>query len=263
VQGSLIGVGPALRKARERRGVTIDEASRGTKLRPDALSAMEDERFDELLGEVYVRGGLRTYATYLGLDADKVLDAYAGASGVRPPPPPDPPEGILHKVSAARRRDNYRLAIGLAVVLVVAGIAFGVVSDRNSAPVAARFPAARPADADPSNVVVSVAASHRVEAVVTVDGVQLAPVTIQPGESRTFQGEQFLTLRLGKGGASVAVNGTDLGVVGSTNHPWQGTFSPTSIASPQPSAPTTGSRDGASGPTGSRASGGAGTNGAP
>jgi hypothetical protein len=217
---------------------------------------MEDERFDELLGEVYVRGGLRTYATYLGLDADKVLDAYAGASGVRPPPPPDPPEGILRRVGAARRRDNYRLAIALVGVLVVAGIAFGVLSNRSSAPVAVRLPAAQPADADPSNVVVSVAATHRVQAVLTIDGVEQPAITIQPGESRTFQAEEFLTLRLAKGGARVAVNGTDLGPVGSSDHPWQGTFSPTSIASPRPT--TTRGSTGASGSTGSGAADGSG-----
>src|SRR4249919_3263646 len=89
LQDATIGVGPALRKAREHRGLTLDEAARDTKLRTDLLSALEDESFDALLGDVYVRGALRTYAQYLGLSPDKVVAAYARhAEDPEPPPPP-------------------------------------------------------------------------------------------------------------------------------------------------------------------------------
>ncbi|HEY7514717.1 MAG TPA: helix-turn-helix domain-containing protein, partial [Vicinamibacteria bacterium] len=53
---ALIGLGSALRKARERRGVTLDAASRDTKLSVEHLRALEAEDFDALLGDVYVRG---------------------------------------------------------------------------------------------------------------------------------------------------------------------------------------------------------------
>src|SRR5205085_4395634 len=59
------GVGTALRAAREEQGLSIEEASRDTKLRSDQLQALEDERFERLLGDVYVRGSLRSYARYL------------------------------------------------------------------------------------------------------------------------------------------------------------------------------------------------------
>ncbi|MGZ5300074.1 MAG: helix-turn-helix domain-containing protein, partial [Actinomycetota bacterium] len=52
----MIGVGSALRKARERRGITLDAASRDTKLHIDQLQALEAEDFEALLGDVYVRG---------------------------------------------------------------------------------------------------------------------------------------------------------------------------------------------------------------
>ncbi len=75
------GIGPALRRARLLRNKSIEEASRETRIRAEYLQAMERERFDDLLGEVYARGFLRTYAAYLGLDADKVVAVYAGGSG--------------------------------------------------------------------------------------------------------------------------------------------------------------------------------------
>jgi Helix-turn-helix domain len=255
VQGSLIGVGPALRKARERRGVTVDEASRGTKLRADALDALEDERFDALLGEVYVRAALRTYSTYLGLDAEKVLEAYVRGSGARPPPPPEPPEGIRRAIDAARRRGDYAVAIAIVVVIAVAAAALGVLSNRSFAPAAARLRTVSPADAHPSTVIVSVAATHRVQAVVTIDGVQQRAILIQPGESRTFEAEEFLSLRLAHGGARLAVNGTDYGVVGTPEDAWEGTFSPTSIASPSVPGVTGAPSGTVSGSSGSGASG--------
>jgi len=54
-------VGPALRKARQARGVSIAEASRDTRIREQFIRALEGEDFDRLLGDVYVRGALRTY----------------------------------------------------------------------------------------------------------------------------------------------------------------------------------------------------------
>lgn len=235
MQGSLIGVGPALRKARERRRVSVDEASRGTKLRADVLEALEDERFDALLGEVYVRGALRTYAGYLGLDPDRVLAAYSSAAGVEAPPPPEPPNQIRRAIGAARRRDNHLLAAVVVVVLVVAAAGFGLLSVRNSAPSHATLPVSGSPATSAPNVIVGVAASRRVNATVVADGVEQPAVTLQAGETRTFQAEEFLTIRLSPGGvASVSVNGSEFGTVGSTKRPWEETFSPTSIADPTP-----------------------------
>ena len=81
MQDSMIGVGSALRKARERRGITLDAASRDTKLHIDQLRALESEDFEALLGDVYVRGSLRTYSQYLGLSPDKVIGGVCTSRG--------------------------------------------------------------------------------------------------------------------------------------------------------------------------------------
>ena len=93
------GVGSALQRARAVRGLSLDEAARDTRLRVDQLDALEREDFDVLPGEVYVRASLRTYANYLGLDADKVSDAYARTAAAAEPAPP-PARGVV----AAKRR---------------------------------------------------------------------------------------------------------------------------------------------------------------
>src|SRR5436190_3905230 len=116
---SAIGVGSALRRARAIREISFDDASRDTRLRIDQLRALENEDFDALGGEVYARAVLRTYAQYLGLNADKVLGVYGRhAEDPAPPPPPSKLGRVERAIAATRIRDNQRfLLIAAAVVL--------------------------------------------------------------------------------------------------------------------------------------------------
>src|SRR5664279_5287605 len=69
-------VGERLRDARETRGVDLFRVERDTKIRTKYLAALEDGDFTDLPGDVYARGFLRNYASYLGLDADDVEEEW-------------------------------------------------------------------------------------------------------------------------------------------------------------------------------------------
>jgi cytoskeleton protein RodZ len=69
-------IGNSLREARLRRGVEIVQAEQGTKIRGKYLRALEEERFEQLPAETYIKGFLRTYADYLGLDGQLYVDEY-------------------------------------------------------------------------------------------------------------------------------------------------------------------------------------------
>ena len=69
-------IGASLRDARQRRGLDFPEVERGTKIRAKYLRALEDETFLILPSETYVKGFLRTYAEYLGLDGQPFVDEY-------------------------------------------------------------------------------------------------------------------------------------------------------------------------------------------
>jgi len=60
-----------LQAAREARGVDLFRVERDTKIRMKYLTAMEQGDFAELPADVYARGFLRNYASYLGLDPDE------------------------------------------------------------------------------------------------------------------------------------------------------------------------------------------------
>src|ERR687886_494788 len=69
-------IGNSLREARLRRKVDFAQAEQATKIRGKYLRALEDEQFEVLPAETYVKGFLRTYAEYLGLDGQLYVDEY-------------------------------------------------------------------------------------------------------------------------------------------------------------------------------------------
>jgi hypothetical protein len=69
-------IGNSLREARVRRGIDFAQAELATKIRGKYLRALEDEQFALLPAETYVKGFLRTYAEYLGLDGQLYVDEF-------------------------------------------------------------------------------------------------------------------------------------------------------------------------------------------
>jgi transcriptional regulator with XRE-family HTH domain len=70
-------IGERLEEARKKKGISLREAAEATKIRGDYLSQFENNRFDINLTEIYVRGFLRSYANYLKLSGEKILNDYA------------------------------------------------------------------------------------------------------------------------------------------------------------------------------------------
>jgi cytoskeleton protein RodZ len=69
-------IGNSLREARTRRTLGLAQAEQATKIRAKYLRALEEEHFDVLPAQTYVKGFLRTYADYLGLDGQLYVDEY-------------------------------------------------------------------------------------------------------------------------------------------------------------------------------------------
>jgi cytoskeletal protein RodZ len=92
-------IGNSLREARVRQGIDYPTAESGTRIRTRYLRAMEDEDFDLLPDPSYVRGFLRAYASYLGIDPALVLDEYESRYGV-----------LAHALSPEGRRRAQRRA---------------------------------------------------------------------------------------------------------------------------------------------------------
>ena len=68
-----MAIGQKLEDARNRKGISIREASESTKIRGDFLSSFEAGNFDINLPEVYLRGFIRVYARFLGIDPESAV----------------------------------------------------------------------------------------------------------------------------------------------------------------------------------------------
>src|SRR5207302_9187749 len=69
-------IGSSLREARLRQALDFPEIEQAIKIRGKYLRALEDEQFDVLPAQTYVKGFLRSYAEYLGLDGQLYVDEF-------------------------------------------------------------------------------------------------------------------------------------------------------------------------------------------
>jgi cytoskeleton protein RodZ len=123
------GIGERLRSAREALGLSLEEIENVTRIRRSFLVALEQESFDVLPGPAYARGFLRTYASYLGIPSEDVLDLYPSPSiGARSGP-------ILHRESSVEVRITpgtrlspaRRALVGAGILVALAVVVIGVV----------------------------------------------------------------------------------------------------------------------------------------
>jgi DnaJ-class molecular chaperone len=68
--------GSDLKKIRDELGVSLEEIAEVVKVRMVYLRAIEEDRFEKTPSRIFLKGFLRAYAQYIGLDADTVASRY-------------------------------------------------------------------------------------------------------------------------------------------------------------------------------------------
>jgi hypothetical protein len=218
------------------RGKSIEEAARETRIRAEYIEALEIEEFDALLGDVYVRGSLRSYSTYLGLDPSKVLTIYNRHFGepqptlphVAPAPIRSPRSPHPHLPQLVRQHASWAFLIAVALLVFAVFAAAGLLSRSRGVPAAGALPTgSQSIDVQPAVVKVAIRASQMVRVTITADGRVAFQGVLHKDEARTFQGNQFIRVEMEKGGvAAFTVNGHDIGKPGSTKSPFSAQYGP-------------------------------------
>lgn len=124
----MFDIGNSLREARERQGLGYPEIELATKIRAKYIRALEEEDFTSIPGDAYIRGFLRTYAEYLGLDGDVYVDEYASRfiTSWRDELPPRPER---RRIRTRERPIGRRVVLlVLAGIVLVAGLVFAAFS---------------------------------------------------------------------------------------------------------------------------------------
>ncbi|MDQ4149443.1 MAG: DUF4115 domain-containing protein [Actinomycetota bacterium] len=228
-------IGGRLSDAREALPASLYEASRETKIRVDFLEAMERDDFDFVSGGLYVRGMLRSYVRWLGLDEESIIAEYDRLNESKPEPSIATMIAKPAEVAPKQKRPQWVIAgVAAASILLILSLIgvmgpMGNVAPPPSAPAEVQV---RPTNT-PSGPGLNVA-----EAPINVDGVKLKlqvvddrcwiaayldgndrqaafQGTLEPGDEKTFQAEDQVKLVIGNLGAvRINLNGRDLGTPG-------------------------------------------------
>ena len=111
-----ITVGGLLRTSREDRHIDLDAVVKATKVRRHYLEALENEEWEKLPSRVFVKGFVRSYAEFLGLDTETVVEDYQKAA----PRERYQPQALQ---SITTRSTMWRRIIGISfLVLVLIGV---------------------------------------------------------------------------------------------------------------------------------------------
>lgn len=117
-------IGPALREARERRGLAFGDVEADTAIRTRYIRALEEEQFHVLPGPTYTKGFLRAYADYLGLDGQLFIDEFNSrhhdARAPQEQPIASQPRSRPHH--RRQRRESSLVMIVLAAIVAVSAL---------------------------------------------------------------------------------------------------------------------------------------------
>jgi hypothetical protein len=112
-------LGEFLRRERELRHIDLDEVAEATKISRRYLEAIEEDQYDRLPGEAFVRGFIRSYVKYIGLDPAETMLMYEQARFTQ-----DSIPARMVRMPPARLASKPRLLLWLlgAALVVVGGI---------------------------------------------------------------------------------------------------------------------------------------------
>src|SRR5437773_7121653 len=105
-------IGQYQRRHREGRSMSVEEVSRVTRIPVGNLERLENDHFDDLPGEVFVRGFLKAYARAVSLPMEEVLARYTASRRVALVTP-------LPISAPSRRSQGKRFGVAIAFVLLL------------------------------------------------------------------------------------------------------------------------------------------------
>lgn len=117
-------LGEILKAARKKKELSLDQVEEETKVRAKYLKALEEERFDDLPGNVYALGFLNKYIDFLELNKSQLINLFKLERGA---------EKDTDKILVKRQIKDFTFSItpknltATAVILAVLGIIFYIV----------------------------------------------------------------------------------------------------------------------------------------
>lgn len=125
----MIEIGNALKEARTKKALTLEDVYSKIKIHPNMLQCLEDGRFKDLPSPFFVKHFLKTYADFLELRADDLIRLYEGGPA-QPQEVAKPKETVLpnkpHQTMIPKTKKTFKLPLkfikiaGIVIIVLVA-----------------------------------------------------------------------------------------------------------------------------------------------
>jgi cytoskeletal protein RodZ len=238
-------VGEILRSEREKKGLSVKEIEIATSIRTLYITAIEEGNYSIIPGEVYLKGFIRNYSNYLGLDGQRIVDLYR--QNQLPVAPVNetitPKENDSQLKQPTKKNNNFIkwMTVSLLVVCVVGGAWWLLDSPKpiqepkatkqvQPTPTTPAQPIpekvltpATPVQTKP--VVIIAKYTEQCWTSVTADNKNIFEGTPKAGDTLTWEAEQNITIKVGNaGGVDIIYNGQSAGKIGANGEVLVKTF---------------------------------------
>ncbi|WP_185996292.1 helix-turn-helix domain-containing protein [Nocardioides campestrisoli] len=229
-------VGPELRAARTRIGLSVDQLAERTRIRPHVIEAIEVDDFVPCGGDFYARGHLRTLARVLGVDVTPLLTTYDERYAHAPIDPrrvfeAELATGAHGPIRGTRGGANWSILVAAVMALVLAWSVARLVMDApvdvDGTPVlngSGGPHAGSTVVADPVPVVVTAPAGGAKIVVRDSTGAVVFQGALAIGESRTVDASPPVRVQTTDGAVTVGIAGVERGPIGEAGVAAQGTY---------------------------------------
>ena len=244
--------GEILRAEREKKGLSIKDVEQATSIRSLYLTAIEQANYFVIPGEVYVKGFMRNYASFLGLNPQEILDMYrqtqnTPSPGVEQPVsnPSSHQPSTTQKVKENRERTSSSLKwIAIILLFAIGAAGYWWFSTNTPNPAPNLDKSAKPSPVVPSQPIQQLPVTPQPPpqtkpivliakfidecwTQVFVDGKEVYEGIPKVGETLTWEGQKTVVIRLGNAsGADITYNGQPQAKLGAKGEVIEKTFLP-------------------------------------
>ena len=253
-------VGELLKEVREAKGITLKDVENNISIRVLYLQAIEDGKYEVVPGEVYLKGFIRNYSVYLGLDPAEIMEIYKQSKPIGSKEETsfkldnDAKESSFKRKKLAKAQQRRKVSnIGIVVIiLIVVLLVGGFMYWKNKAPeqpvqdtqqITTKQQTNTSAAVNVENTNNSVVSSNNPILVVlnftdnswtevTVDGDKKYEGLSEADTILSFDGSNKIFVKVGNAGAvNLTYNGQNLGTAGDVGEVVIKTFTKDSVAS--------------------------------
>jgi cytoskeletal protein RodZ len=222
-------LGERLKKGREEKGISLEEVSKATKISKSVLKDLENDHHDALPPPVFIRGFIRSYSRYVGLNEKELLNLWEEIIAKKRT------DESQRKEKSKKDFDRKKLILLLILFSILGFLLVYNLTAKKSFVVETPSESKKTVVPEISKtkektilnktsqpltyipIKLGVNCISRTWIEVTIDNEPPFEVTLFPGEEVSWEGEKRIELKIGNaGGIKITVNGIPLKSFGKT-----------------------------------------------